>query len=231
MNGRYHALCSAAELDAALAACADGFTAPCFWPRDDVPCDPACDAAVQAATTDAMDGSIDIYDIYSDVCLAGEERLPTQAFTLLAERHKLARHAAAAAPARGRRAQTVISPIFPTCAASYSAEYLNRPDVQKAIHVTRPARCRRARGADCGNVDYDFNYARSCANYRKWVAKGELQILIYNGDADYILSARGERGLDHEGLNLSATSPWTRWRGRTARSRGYFETFATGARR
>ena len=38
----------AAELDAALTACADGFTAPCFWPRDDVPCDPACDAAVQA---------------------------------------------------------------------------------------------------------------------------------------------------------------------------------------
>ena len=53
-----------------------------------MPCDPACDAAVQAATTDAMDGSIDIYDIYSDVCLAGEQRLPTQAFTLLAERHK-----------------------------------------------------------------------------------------------------------------------------------------------
>ena len=41
MNGRYHALCSAAELDAALTACADGFTAPCFWPRDDVPCDRA----------------------------------------------------------------------------------------------------------------------------------------------------------------------------------------------
>ena len=55
------------------------------------------------------------------------ERLPTQAFTLLAERHKqLARHAAAA-PARGRRAQTVISPIFPTCAASYSAEYDEPP--------------------------------------------------------------------------------------------------------
>ena len=227
MNGRYHALCSAAELDAALTACADGFTAPCFWPRDDVPCDPACDAAVQAATTDAMDGSIDIYDIYSDVCLAGEQRLPTQAFTLLAERHKqLARHAAAA-PARGRRAQTVISPIFPTCAASYSAEYLNRPDVQKAIHVA-PGTVPKGKWSDCGNVDYSFNYDSELPNYRDWVAKGDLQILIYNGDADYILSHAGNEAWITKGLNISATSPWTKWRGSDGQVAGYFETFATG---
>ena len=131
-----------------------------------------------------MDGSIDIYDIYSDVCLAGEQRLPTQAFTLWPSATSNWRGSAAAAPARGRRAQTVISPIFPTCAASYSAEYLNRPDVQKAIHVAR----HRAEGkwSDCGNVDYSFNYDSELPNYRDWLAKGDLQILIYNGDADYI---------------------------------------------
>ena len=119
-NGRYHALTSQALYEAAEDACGGDY-ARCFWPRDDVPCPKKCDDAVSAATTHAMDGTIDIYDIYEDVCLAGQTRLQTQTFTLLHERHT-ARHkrAAAAAAARpsphGRQTQTTISPIFPTCA-------------------------------------------------------------------------------------------------------------------
>ena len=129
--------------------------------------------------------------------------------------------------AHGRRAQTTISPIFPTCAASYSAEYLNRPDVQKAIHVA-PGTVPKGKWSDCGNVDYSFNYDSELPNYRDWLAKGDLQILIYNGDADYILSHAGNEAWITKGLNISATSPWTKWRGSDGQVAGYFETFATG---
>ena len=47
-NGRFHALTSQALFDAANTACGGNF-ARCFWPRPDVECPEACDAAVRAA--------------------------------------------------------------------------------------------------------------------------------------------------------------------------------------
>jgi hypothetical protein len=118
--------------------------------------------------------------VYVDVCLSPrEQRLPTQAFTLLAERQKqLAQKKPHAA--HGRRTQTTISPIFPTCIASYSADYLNDPAVQRAIHV-KPSTVPGGKWADCGNVAYDFNYASELPNYRSWVGAGELQVHVRAG--------------------------------------------------
>jgi len=82
--------------------------------------------------------------------------------------------------------------------------------------------------ADCGNVAYDFNYASELPNYRSWVGAGELQMLIYNGDADYILSHAGNEAWITHGLNLTATSPWMQWRGSDGQIAGYYETFPTG---
>ena len=67
-NGRFHALSSQELYDAADKAC-NGSFARCFWPNPNHECPEACGDAVTAATTFAMDGSIDIYDIYEDVCL------------------------------------------------------------------------------------------------------------------------------------------------------------------
>ena len=78
---------SQARFEAAQKAC-DGDYARCFWPRPDVECPEKCNEAVSAAVEYAMDGSIDIYDIYDDVCLPGTERLETQATTLLRELRK-----------------------------------------------------------------------------------------------------------------------------------------------
>ena len=56
----------------------------------------------------------------------------------------------------------------------------------------------------------------------------QIRVLIYNGDADYILSHAGNEAWITKGLNISATSPWTKWRGSDGQVAGYFETFATG---
>jgi serine carboxypeptidase-like clade 2 len=88
MNGPYgreHALCSERQYEAAMEAC-NGSTVACFWPNPAAQCDPKCNDAVQAATANAMGGTIDIYDIYEDVCLEGKSRIADQAFVLAQER-------------------------------------------------------------------------------------------------------------------------------------------------
>ena len=221
-NGRYHALTSERDFRAAEAACGGDY-ARCFWPRDDVECPEACDAAVQKSTQWAMGGAIDIYDIYEDVCLdKGQGRLKTQAFVLEEERrsHRRASHQDLGA--------TTISPIFPTCIDTFVEKYLNDPQVQRAIGV-RPETIPGGKWADCGvmTTEYEFNYESELPNYRKWTDDGGLQILIYNGDADYILSHMGNSAWIAS-LNLTQGTEWIQWKGSDSQVAGYFETYETG---
>jgi len=147
-----------------------------------------------------MDGSIDIYDIYEDVCLApGQERLETQMFRMIKERKKATHgHQVRKSPSN-LLGNTEISPIFPTCADNYASIYLNTPSVQKAIGI-RPKTVPGGKWSDCSTVvNYTFNYESEIPNYQKWVAEGELQMLIYNGDADYILSHMGNNAWINHG--------------------------------
>ena len=60
--------------------------------------------------------------------------------------------------------------------------------LQAAIHVD-PSTIPFGKWSDCGlDGNYSFNYESELPNYKQWVAAGKLQMLIYNGDADYILS-------------------------------------------
>mmetsp|Transcript_22639 Transcript_22639/g.34204 ORF Transcript_22639/g.34204 Transcript_22639/m.34204 type:complete len:526 (-) Transcript_22639:87-1664(-) len=251
-NGRYHALTSQRRFDQAQMAC-QGEYARCFWPREDVPCPEECADAVHAATVDAMDGSIDIYDIYEDVCLhdkrsSSSSSRATQITTFLSHRQKaleryylskmnkkdavvleetLTNGATTTSSSRHRSLHTAISPIFPTCIDDYTAKYLNSPNVQEAIHV-RPNTIPNGAWADCGNVEYDFNYESELKNYEEWIEEGELEILIYNGDADYILSHMGNSAWITQGLNLTSSDrEWTKWHGSDGQVAGYFETYQT----
>jgi hypothetical protein len=169
---RYHALSSTEQFAAADAAC-EGDFARCFWPRPDKECPAACDAAVHTATTHATDGSIDIYDIYEDVCLTpGHERIATAPFILEQERRSqvAAMRQRNAAKSGGKLQTTPISPIYPTCVASYNTRYLNLPAVQAAIHVD-PTTINPKNGgnwSDCGGIDYDFGYESELPNYKTW---------------------------------------------------------------
>ena len=161
---------------------------------------------MQSAVENAMDGSIDIYDIYEDVCLEPtHERLQTQTFMLMDERRNAVHQshvshrggsaeAAEAHPPKhmqhashGRRAQTTISPIFPTCIDKSSSAYLNSPAVQAAIHV-RPGTVPKGKWSDCGNVDYEFNYASELPNYERWAADGTLQMLMCESGSRIFIS-------------------------------------------
>lgn len=225
---RYHALSSTEQFAGAVGAC-NGDFARCFWPRPDKECPPACDAAVQAATENAVDGSIDIYDIYEDVCLTpGHQRVVNAPFLLEQERRKqVTAMRARNAAKEGKLHTTPISPIYPTCVANYNTKYLNLPAVQAAIHVD-PSKTNPKNGgnwSDCGGVDYTFGYESEIPNYKTWTAAKNLSILIYSGDADFILNHMGSVNWITQGLQNKQTKPWTKWRGSDRQVAGYFEEY------
>ena len=131
--------------------------------------------------------------------------------------------------ADGRLGATTISPVFPTCADTYVKKYLNTPAVQAAIGI-RAGTIPGGAWADCGVMtsQYEFNYASELPNYERWTKDGTLEILIYNGDADFILSHMGNAAWINKGLNVTKIKEWTKWRGSDGQVAGYFETFATG---
>eukprot|EP00658_Telonema_sp_P-2_P044757 TRINITY_DN3265_c0_g1_i4.p1 TRINITY_DN3265_c0_g1~~TRINITY_DN3265_c0_g1_i4.p1 ORF type:complete len:503 (+),score=127.77 TRINITY_DN3265_c0_g1_i4:200-1708(+) len=224
-NGRFHALCSQELYDAADKACGGDY-ARCFWPNPNYECPEPCKSAVANATVFAQDGSIDIYDIYEDVCLQkGQKRRPTQMFRLMEERrNRLVEHTDDSVGG------TTISPIFATCIDNYAADYLNRVDVQSAIGVD-PSSVPGGEWRDCGlEGNYSFNYESELPKYKSWVADGSLQILIYNGDADYILSHMGNSAWIREGLGLVPAEGWTMWKGSDRQVAGYFETYNTAGK-
>merc|ERR1711871_227289 len=223
-NGRFHALTSQAIFDEANKACAGDF-ARCFWPRDGVTCPDDCNAAVSKATENAMDDSIDIYDIYEDVCLSPEgDLVHSQMSTLKAERGKQRERMLRSKSIFGKG--TTISPVFDTCIDNFVATYLNQPAVQKAIGI-HPGTISGGKWSDCGGVDYHFNYESELPNYRRWASEGDLQILIYNGDADSILSHMGNSAWINQGLNLTKSAEWAKWRGSDRQVAGYFEQYKT----
>ena len=241
-NGRYHALTSQTLLDAAYDACDQGNYARCFWPREDVQCPDVCGNAVMAATIHAEDNTIDIYDIYNDVCLDDtQERLETQLTTFMGYRRKALQkyymkrqqqqeqdeQQREQREERERDLRAIISPVFPTCIDAYTEKYLNLRQVQKAIHVDPDTIPNNGRWSDCGNVEYDFNYESELPNYRQWVEDGNLEILIYNGDTDYILSHMGNSAWINDGLKLNKLQEWTMWRGSDGQVAGYYEKYQT----
>merc|ERR1711871_373510 len=223
-NGRFHALTSQSLFDEANKVCGGNF-ARCFWPRDGVVCPDDCGAAVAKATEFAEDGSIDIYDIYEDVCQKSSAH--NEISMLMAERNAQRARLLGSNGKKPNAAQakllgkgTVINPIFGTCIDVYAAAYLNKPYVQSFIGVDR-------KWHDCGGVQYDFNYESELPNYRQWAASGDLQMLIYNGDADYILSHMGNAAWISEGLQLKKSREWSKWHGSDKQVAGYFEQYAT----
>jgi carboxypeptidase C (cathepsin A) len=166
--GRYHALCSPTQYNDAIEAC-NGTTVACFWPKPGAECTAKCGAAVTAATANAVGGAIDIYDIYADKCIEGQERIPDQAFMLELERQKALR-----AHSASKLTATPISPIYATCAESYVNDYLSRADVQDAIHAKRLKKWSMCGLTNSGTANasakkYDFNFESTLPYFAQWL--------------------------------------------------------------
>eukprot|EP00054_Salpingoeca_dolichothecata_P026112 m.185532 g.185532 ORF g.185532 m.185532 type:complete len:447 (-) comp25565_c0_seq1:220-1560(-) len=149
------------------------------------PLSAACDLALAQASKEV--GRVDIYDIYGD-CISGSEDMK--------------------APRKPLRAPVSRVGGPDECIDSIAASaYLNRPDVQAAIHV-KPAPS--GHWSVCGNV---ISYTSTEPDLPKTTYPGlikEYFVTIFNGDADACVPYT-----DNEewtmGMGYDVAEPWRPW--------------------
>jgi len=187
---------------------------------EDHACMAACDLAV------AQLGPLDIYQLFSDVCPAATDG---QVAALL--RALSAGDHVGGAPARLLERARVVSatqalrkasaptganagpdgsgfPYEDACVDDYVTAYLNRADVRKALHVTRPGEW-----ALCtDSIEYSQHDLLSSMLplHKRLIADGRLRILIFSGDVDGIVPTQGSRAWI-EGMQLPVRSAWRPW--------------------
>jgi len=208
----------------------------------------ACDAACAAASKEL--GDLNIYQLYADVC-HGDYRLGgglQLAYALAQIPFPESAGKTAAAPGRLTRARAAAASLlrsldpatssdasgFPretACIDSYVEKFLNRADVQAALHVAPGF---TPYWTDCTNkIRYDSSAKDGLLTsmlpvYDTLLAAG-LRIWIYSGDVDGIVPTAGSR-LWIESLQLKETEHWRPWYAPSARQGqqvgGYFTRYA-----
>ncbi|CAK8673770.1 uncharacterized protein LOC143469644 [Clavelina lepadiformis] len=170
-----------------------------------------CNQYEDSSTKDM--GNINPYDIYADVCLADSNKLKTDGEALL---HHIANSKGLQSVyannilrnSKPARARNLKSPYYP-CQDNFDQTYLNRPDVQKAIHAET------TKWADCSdeiNVKYskeDFA-ASMLPYYTNHLLGNGLKVLIYSGDVDSVVPATSTRRWLAK-LNLTKRHSWRPW--------------------
>jgi len=181
-----------------------------------------CNAAIREARQNMA--MVNIYNIYADVCLDDSVNGPSNQAEMLVERLAASskttpfapRKSLAAAPRPRFSASSAGSKndIFPDpdpCVDAHLTQYLNRADVQEAIHAR-------------GSIKYSW---RECSNIIDYSDKdlftpmldvyadlfrnaASLKILIYSGDIDAIVSVTGTRNWVGN-LGLPIKEKWRPW--------------------
>jgi len=98
---------------------------------------------------------------------------------------------------------------YEPCAESYAEDYLNRADVQKAIHALPP----QSGSFHSCNDEININYSRESFNanmvpiYESLM--GKIKITIFSGDDDTVCATAG---LQHWIWNYNVVSQWQQWK-------------------
>jgi serine carboxypeptidase-like clade 2 len=161
----------------------------------------ACDAAQNQAFADM--GTIDIYELYADVCPGAPPM--NQAYRLLASlgRHGLSVTAGEDTPAGGAE-------DYEPCIEEFVFSYMNRPEVQAAIHANESL---GYKWEDCSMI---VNYSRSdlltsmIPVYQYLMAQPNLRMLVFSGDVDAIVPVTGTRKW-LASLDMPITEAWRPW--------------------
>ncbi|XP_073311707.1 serine carboxypeptidase-like 26 [Primulina huaijiensis] len=138
---------------------------------------------------------IDIYNIYSPSCILNKTSSVADDFV---QSYKFER----------MRLPGGYDPCFST----YTAEYFNRKDVQKALRIEYRGLSDSVKWTVCNDSlfrTYNYTVFSVLPIYRKLI-KGGLKIWMYSGDADGRVPVIGTRYCI-EALGLPLKTPWTSW--------------------
>jgi carboxypeptidase C (cathepsin A) len=236
-----HALVSSWTFDAAYAACGNGsMFAACSGYLVDPPCPDACNNALNTLSNEV--GTLNPYDIYGDLCLAGRSRgsgtvRGESAAHVMLRHNPLYQRALAARGARALAAGAPISagpasPLYPAvagigpsddpfvpCIDEYVSTYLNRDVVKAAIHANASITW-----SDCTQnpaFNYTFNHSSMLPLYDAWATQSSsMRVLVYSGDADSVLPFLGTQW-DMQALGRTVTKEWAEWTGSDGQPGGY----------
>ncbi|GAQ88391.1 serine carboxypeptidase [Klebsormidium nitens] len=159
-----------------------------------------CSKYVQQAFREM--GPINIYDIYADVCTYGKAARDET-------RHFAKQLARTGTPLAARHLLTA-PPEYDPCIDDEVAIYLNRPEVQKAIH------------ANVTHLPYAWTGCTEAIEYSRKdlltsvlpvyrrLLKDGLRMLIFSGDVDAIVPVTGTRAWIGK-LLLEEVEPWRPW--------------------
>eukprot|EP01113_Clastostelium_recurvatum_P033843 TRINITY_DN4522_c0_g1_i1.p1 TRINITY_DN4522_c0_g1~~TRINITY_DN4522_c0_g1_i1.p1 ORF type:complete len:469 (+),score=81.52 TRINITY_DN4522_c0_g1_i1:37-1407(+) len=176
----------------------------------------ACDKWQQQASAEM--GNIDIYDIYSDVCLSD-----SHSGVALVNHLERAKAPLAAFSGFSRK----FNPMKP-CVDNYLTKYLNLPEVQKAIHanISYP-------WVGCTDqIKYSYSdLLASMIPVYQYLIKAGIHMLVYTGDVDAIVPVTGTR-MWIDTLSLPVVDSWRPWMDSRNQTGGYVTkysglTFAT----
>ncbi|KUF84543.1 Serine carboxypeptidase 26 [Phytophthora nicotianae] len=171
-------------------------------------------------TDNIIDGNayIDYYYSHAMVSLEAYEKIKVQC---------------GAAKALRKRAKPSVQ-ISPThrgdigaCADTLTHIYLNLPEVQRAIHVTKSTGGKHVLWKGCSDPVGDL-YTSSPSSLPKYhnILGRNLKALIYSGDADSVVNFIGtERWLGGQGLKLQITQKWRAWFGPDQQLAGYVQKY------
>jgi len=154
----------------------------------------SCDNFVNRAQSEM--GNINIYDIYVNVC--------TQNFNVVEQL------ALAGSPVHKFMAKSVKQhwPPYHPCTETFLATYLNRPEVQKAIHANITYKWNQCSGL----VRYNYSDVQKSVIplYQNFLVQNKLKMLVYSGDVDAIVPITGTRDWLRS-LNLTIVKAWRPW--------------------
>ena len=181
--------------------------------RDEGECDNAVDAAMNEM------GNINIYEIYAPVCVNHQAAKRVSALAnaaapdspfMRAVARKLNRQHTETTRAARRDAGKRNQPGYDPCIEDGVAAYLNRPDVQAALHANRTGL--PYPWSDCSSI---VEYSRKdlltsrLPEYQNLVANG-IRVLVYSGDVDAIVPVTGTR-LWVAQMGLREVAEWQSW--------------------
>lgn len=153
-----------------------------------------CNKYVRDANNDM--GDINIYDIYADICVSAHAQ---------AEIRQLAKKLSQSPSSR-----PLLKTSYDPCVDDEVEVYLNRPEVQKALHANTTLL--PWRWTDCSDVlNYsDDDVLLSILPLYHTLLESGIEILIFSGDIDAIVPVAGTRVWINT-LPLNITEVWRPW--------------------
>lgn len=173
-----------------------------------------CQAVIDRVPLDM--GSLNIYNIYADTCQ------PSYAAGLVARLAALTAGSASsvAASAATRNPKSSLRGKYDPCIDNKVGEYLNRRDVQHALHVPTADRPFPHYTVCSDQLRYNRSdvFVSMLPTYRK-LLKSDLKMLVFSGDIDGIVPLVGTRRWINS-LGLDMKEPWRPYTSTTGQTAG-----------